>query len=199
MLLAQERGVAHHWLTGRPAQPVLWLALLASDAPEQPPSVPAARRLQLWTDGTGFTGDVRCGLPLPLPSESFGSVVVQHLCEGDPGALIEESVRVLAPGGRLLMFTLNPLSPYRFRWSGHAIGAREVGHWQERLRQLGLHLPPASEQYLGPVWRTSPHGGPGLSSNRLRAVCVLDAEKRAVAIIPPTSVRRAWNAGAAPA
>jgi SAM-dependent methyltransferase len=194
-LLAAETVAAGQWLTLRPAQPALWL----SPTPARPPVVlhGFSRQLWLWRHPDGFSGDLRCELPLPLPSEAFGSIVVQHVPEaGSATDLLGECARVLAPGGRLRLYTLNPLSPYRWRWRGVALRVRDAASWQGALRQAGLHPLAAGAGYQGPLLRGTAMA-PHLSSNRFRAVCVLEAEKRVAALIPPAPARRRWNTGAA--
>ncbi|WP_225562448.1 class I SAM-dependent methyltransferase [Pseudoxanthomonas sp. PXM04] len=194
-LLAAETVAAGQWLTLRPAQPALWL----SPAPTRPPVVlhGFSRQLWLWRHPDGFSGDLRCELPLPLPSEAFGSIVVQHVPEaGSATDLLGECARVLAPGGRLRLYTLNPLSPYRWRWRGAALRVRDAASWQGALRQAGLHPLAAGAGYQGPLLRGTAMA-PHLSFNRFRAVCVLEAEKRVAALIPPAPARRRWNTGAA--
>lgn len=197
-LLAAELATAGLWLARRPTQPALWLT--PAPAP-QPPVVlhGFSRQLWLWRHPRGFSGDLRCGLPLPLPSEAFGSIVIQHAVEG-PAApdLLGECARTLAPGGRLRLYVLNPVSPYQLRWRGTALQVRDIAGWQAALRRAGLHPVAAEATYLGPVLRGTASASPP-SSNRLRAVCVLEAEKRVAALIPPAPARRHWNTGAAPA
>ena len=199
-LLALEAQAASHWLERRPAQPALWLTAAAEPLPP-PAGNGFSRRLWLYRQGTQLRGDVQCALPLPLPSETFGSVVVQHACDDGSQDLLSECARILAPGGRLWLLTLNPMSPYRLRWRGSDLRVRDGGAWHERLRQVGLHPQDDEETYLGPRWRGLRHtdATTRLTHQRLRAVRVLEAEKRVVALIPPANARRAWNAGAAPA
>ena len=66
-------------------------------------------------------------LPLPLANESMATIVVQHAAAGGrrSAALFDECARVLLPGGRLWLFALNPLSPYRWRWNGNHLSASE--------------------------------------------------------------------------
>lgn len=195
-LLAAETVAAGQWLTLRPAQPALWLSPAATP---RPPLVlhGFSRQLWLWRHPDGFSGDLRCELPLPLPSEAFGSIVVQHVPEaGGATDLLGECARVLAPGGRLRLYTLNPVSPYRWCWRGAALRVRDATGWQAALRQAGLSPLPSGVGYHGPMLRGAAMA-PHLSSNRLRAVCVLEAEKRVAALIPPAPARRRWNTGAA--
>src|SRR3546814_13939965 len=92
---------------------------------QRPPK--STRTCTLCPYTTLFLSAARCRLPLPLASESIGVVVLQHVAA--PGRsrreLFEECARVLAPGGRLWVFALNPLAPYRWRWRGTGLGASE--------------------------------------------------------------------------
>ena len=74
-ILGSEEDVVLHALGDRPGLPWLWLGPLPRALPEG-----AGRGLYLHPAGEGrWSGPVACGLPLPLPSESFGSVVLQHV------------------------------------------------------------------------------------------------------------------------
>lgn len=196
-LLAAEQALIGAAMASRPAQqPWLWLAPLQALAPgsfELP-----RRTLALHRQGDGFSGSLRCGLPLPLPNESIGNLVLQHALDDGVDGLLDESARVLEPGGRLWLFTLNPWSPYRARWRHSGLVARDPQAWRRTLRGLGLQPRADGTGYLGPIWRmASDPAKPG--SSRLRAVCLLVFEKRSAALIPPAPVTRQWQAGATPA
>lgn len=162
----------------RPGQPWLWLA-----AGEAPPTV-AAHGLALHVDGMRLEGAVRCALPLPIASESMGTVVLQHAGDvsADPAALVAECVRVLLPGGRLWLLALNPLGPYRWHWSGKGVRGWEPVSWRRRLRSAGL-VPEVVSQGVGPRWGIAP--SPGLQDGAgLRAAFLLRAEKRVSPLTP---------------
>lgn len=183
IVLDSEEALVRQALGDRPGMPWLWCGPVARAAPEG-----AGRGLYLCRSGTGrWTGPVTCGLPLPLPSESFGAVVLQHVARptGDDGPLLlEEASRLLVNGGRLWLLVLNPLAPYRWRWRGSGFSASEPLSWRRRLRRAGLVPEPVS-QGLGPAWSLQaspePQQGPGL-----RAAYLLRAEKR---VLPLTPVR----------
>lgn len=190
-LLAAEGAQIGELLDQRAPRPWLWLA---------PPAVPVppeglGRGLFLNAAGMEFAGQVRCQLPLPLPTEAFGTVIVQHVVEGHDAGLLEECGRILEPGGRLWLFVLNPWSPYRARWRHSGLDVRHPLGWSTRLQAAGLTLE-APQRHLGPIWR--PQSGRMAPGSGLRAVCVLEAEKRAAALIPPNSAVT-WRSGAAPA
>ena len=177
-LLDSELDSVRAALGERPGQPWLWLSPAPPDA-----DVPGCG-LRLGPEGEAWGGSVRCTLPWPLANESVAVVVLQHV--GQRGscaaALLQECARVLVPGGRLALFCLNPLSPYRWRWSGQRLPAAEPMPWRRRLRAAGLQ-PDAVSNGLGPRWQVdiAPElqHGPGL-----RAAWLLRAEKRSVPLTP---------------
>jgi SAM-dependent methyltransferase len=193
-LLAVEQPWVAAALKARAPQTWLWLGPVTMDL-----SMNASPRgVQLHRQPPGFSGSVRCDLPLPLPTEAIGAVVLQHALETGRDDLLEECARVLEPGGRLWLFALNPWSPYRARWHGLDLVIHDAVGWRERLRATGLQLVGREICYLGPVWRAKSGTG-GRAPDRLRAVCLLEAEKRVAALIPPSPVKRPWRTDAAPA
>lgn len=177
-LLESEHDAIAGALAERPAQHWLWLAPLPQPRPE------GGRGLALYPRGARFGGDVSCSLPLPLPSETFGTIVLQHVAApGAPGsALLEEVERLLEPGGRVLLFALNPLSPYRWRWRGHGLRAAEPLSWRRLLRRAGLESVAVSEG-MGPRWEpvADPRRQEGVG---LRAAYLLRADKRSLPLTP---------------
>jgi len=177
-ILDSEQATVEQALAERPALPWLWLAPVAL------PFAPEGRGVTLTTAGRGWTGALVCDLPLPLPSEAFGTVALQHVAGDRDRAegVLAEAARILVPGGRLWLFALNPLAPYRWRWRGLGLRAAEPVTWRKRLRAAGLQPDPVS-QGLGPSWKVrvsaQPQNGPGL-----RASYVIRAEKRTLPLTP---------------
>jgi len=180
-LLSSERGALVQCLNTRPGRPWLWLS---------PPHVerPAieGRGLHLLRTRPGhWRGDAICALPLPLPSEVFSSIVVQHVLRLDAPESVDEVsefTRLLTPGGVLWLFALNPLSPYRWHWRGSGLEAAEPGSWRRQLRRAGLAAETASRG-LGPSWRQEVDGSQQDSAG-LRAAYLLRAEKRQWPLTP---------------
>jgi len=197
-LLAAEQKVIRGALISRPAQlPWLWMPPVApASAPDETGLPPRSLLLHPW--GERYAGSLQCGLPLPLPNESIGNLILQHALDDGREGLLEECARVLAPGGRLWLFVLNRWSPYRARWRSSGLQARDVQDWRRQLRLLGLQPCGGEVSYLGPLWRTAA-GSQVQAPGRLRAVCLLEVEKRTASLIPPAPVARQWRAGAAPA
>lgn len=193
-MLASEAGCIGEALRQRPGQPSLWLGPASMALPGQMGGA-AVLRLH-WAEGATLGGGLRCTLPLPVASESCAIVVVQHAGDAgcDPRALLEEGARVLLPGGWLWLLALNPITPYRLRWRGHALRAREPVTWRRLLRNAGL-LPEAISQGLGPSWNVTPV--PRLQAGvGLRAAFLLRAEKRRWPLTPlPTPRVLGWQAG----
>lgn len=195
-MLAGERRWLAGQLASRPARPWLWIA-----PTERPPTdVPAPRGLWLQREGEGYAGTLRCGLPLPVPNDSLGDVVLQHPQVRGASALLAESARVLVDGGRLWLFLGNPWSPYRLH--RRSLPVSPVTPWQQCLRGHGLQVGPP--RFIGPCWRLpSPDADDaafwrddGRTGSLLRACCVVVAEKR---VVPATPTPVAWRHGAAPA
>ncbi len=142
----------------------------------------------------GFSGSLRCRVPLPMASESFGDVAVlfPETLGHEARGLFEECARVLLPGGRLWLCALNPFSPYRQRWRGTGLHAHPVSRWRARLRAAGLNDADGGHALrFGPGWRV----GPGRDGARLGAVRMLVMEKRVAALISPARVEPArWPA-----
>lgn len=109
--------------------------------------------LRLHGDGEQFDGDLRCeGWRLPVSDDSMSLVYVLHAldCQEDPGALLAEIARVLAPEGMLVLVGLNPFSPWLLHWIGRGPRLRAAGPMRARIAQHGLQV--YRRTGLGPVW-----------------------------------------------
>jgi len=192
-LVAVEEAAMLRVLAGCPAAAWAWLGVDGAPAPEV-----GGRGLILRRSGMGFHGALRCRLPLPVASEAFGAVLLQHALDDDVTIepLLDECARVLAPGGTLWLAVLNPWSPYRLRWARTGLRAFDPGVWQSALRRVGFAADTVSLQWLGPHWRVA-HGEVGVgASDRLRAGVALTVNKRVHALIPPKPLRGLrWQAG----
>lgn len=185
-VLASEDVAVGRVMAMCPALPWLWIGASAATAPVAP------RGIRLHRSRDGFSGDLRCRLPLPLASECFGAIFVQHaLDDGHQAqAVLDECARLLAPGGRLWLATLNPWSPYRIRWTRAGLRAKGAGAWQSGLRQAGFSSVSTRVQWLGPRWHPrAEESGIGFS-DRFRSVLALSAGKQVQGLIAPTAVRQ---------
>lgn len=194
-LLAAESGAVDRVLAACPALPWVWIG-----APAVPPPPPGLRGLLLRRGDDGLLGDLRCRLPLPLASETFGAVLLQHALDEhcDIAAVLGECARIVAPGGTLWLAALNPWTPYRLRWARSGLRARDPGRWQVQLRRAGFAIDSVRLQWLGPHWRIG-HGAAGVGArDRLRAGLALSVSKRTRGVIPGAPLRQLrWQAGGA--
>ena len=188
-VLDSEDEIVRKAAAERPGQP--WLRLM----PVEGLAPLGDRELPFHVADGAFHGPVRCALPLPFASDSMGTAVLQHVADGAvlPSALLEEVARVLVPGGRLWLLTLNPLAPYRMRWLRQGPTASEPVRWRRRLRAAGLE-PEAVSQGVGPRWNPIPNDALQQGAG-MRAAFLLRAEKRVVPLIPirPRPVVRLSN------
>lgn len=180
-VLDSEAAAIRQAAAQRPGQPWLWLS--AGTVPAEA----EGHGLGLRANRGRLDGPLRCALPLPLASEAVGTIIVQHLGDilADTDDLFSECQRILVPGGCLWLFALNPLAPYRWRWTRQGPMAREPVTWRRRLRDAGLR-PEAVSHGVGPRWRIEPavdlqHGA------GLRAAFLLRAEKRLTPLTPVRS------------
>ncbi|PJK04740.1 hypothetical protein CO612_05570 [Lysobacteraceae bacterium NML71-0210] len=186
MLLASETGLLAQALEARPGLP--WLVFSAA---ARPAGISAPLGVWLSPRRQGWGGDWYCPQDvLPLQSESIATIVVQHV--GSPASALpwlSECARVLLPGGRLWLFALNPLSPYRRHWLGVDVHAHEPFSWRRSLRRAQLQTD-ALTLGLGARWHPQvdarlQHGA------GIRAAYVLQAEKRRIPLtrIPARGLR----------
>lgn len=182
-----ERQALEPALASHPVTPWLWIAPTPSwhEAVELP-----GQGMRLYRTARGYTGDVTCALPLPFPSESVNAIVLQHVTARDAEQLIAECERVLMPGGRLWLSTLNPFSPFRRQWRHHGLVVRTPQRLRHTLEQAGLACD--ALDWLGPMWRDQAPGRRSVAA--LRAACLFSAEKRTLALPgpKPLPVRR-WH------
>ena len=182
-----ERKALEPVLASHPLNPWLWIA--PTPAWLEDAALPG-QGVRLHRSVGGYTGDVTCALPLPFQDESLNAIVLQHVTARDAEQLIGECARVLMPGGRLWLSTLNPFSPYRSQWRRHGLVVRTPQRLRHSLERAGLACDELA--WLGPMWRDrAPERG---SIAALRAACLFTAEKRTLALPGPTPLPvRRWH------
>ena len=139
----------------------------------------------------GLAGDVVCAVDaLPWEDEAFELVVVQHV--GDvlarPDELLDELTRVLAPGGALLWFGLNPLSPWTLwlHWRAReGLPLPRAMHADSLRRRLHGKLTPGVVQTIGSCWPSRPPAHkPAALLAPLRAAWMLVATRQRAVLTP---------------
>lgn len=148
--------------------------------------------VRLHVRAAGLAGDVVCAAgALPWEDAAFQLVVAQHAGDmsSDADGLVDELARVLAPGGVLLWFGLNPWSPWNawVRWRfrrDHAL-ARTQHADPARRRLLRQRLAPAALEYLGPCWpQRAERAAPPRLLAPLRGAYLITATKQRAMPIP---------------
>jgi SAM-dependent methyltransferase len=188
-LLAAERA----WLYAQAAAPALHARLLIGPAP----FAVADGWIGLHLSGAQRVGGALSGVltELPLVDGACERVVLHHVLEElpAPSAMLKECVRVLRPGGKLLLFGLEPLSLWhpwlrtatgrggrrlRLRWSGR-LGAALERCGLEGVRRCSI----------GPRWpnalalEDAGTAHQGLAAV-FRATFVLEATRSSSCVIP---------------
>jgi SAM-dependent methyltransferase len=180
----------------------LLLSAAAQDRPPNPPYLGQWVTLRL-AQGR-LQGDVRASAtePLPFVDQAFDLVLLRHALE--PASLsLDEIVRVLAPGGVLVLTGVNPLSGWTPWWlwqtrgsASHAISPlqlvarlRRADLQVERVQRVGQLLPLAT-------------GGNSEASGLFGGGYVLVARKKGPMSVPtrlrPKPVTTPVRAGLAP-
>lgn len=185
LLYELEQQLLLPQLASLPSQPWLWVA-------PSPRWLEGAaligRGLRLHPEGGGYAGEARCALPLPLPNESVYTIVLQHVTASNAAQLLAECERVLMPGGRLFLSSLNPFSPYRTQWRRHGMVVRTPQRLRQLIDRVGLAC--GDTRYIGPMWPAGSARSGSLAP--LRAACLFSAEKRTFALPGPTPLKVRW-------
>jgi SAM-dependent methyltransferase len=144
----------------------LLLSAAEGDGPPNPPYL--GQWVTLRLAGERFRGDVcaRADEPLPFADEAFDLILLRHALELAPLSL-DEIVRVLAPGGLLVLTGMIPLSGWTPWWLWRTRGStaharspmqlaarlRRAEVQVERVQRVGQWLPLASAvRGSGPGW-----------------------------------------------
>lgn len=157
--------------------------------------------VRVHAEGDRLAGDAVCAPDaLPWEDEAFRLIVVQHVADVLPAeGLVDELARLLAPGGVLLWFGLNPWSPWLAWLHWRARRGLPLPHPSQadfaRRRLLRRQLAPVSVDYLGACW---PQRGTASALHdlrlltRLRGAYLLTASKQRAVLTPlrPRLVRQ---------
>ncbi|WP_225737429.1 methyltransferase domain-containing protein [Dyella acidiphila] len=180
----------------------LLLSAAAQDVPPNPPYLGQWVTLRL-VQGR-LQGDVQASAsePLPFVDRAFDLILLRHAFE--PGSLsLDEVIRVLAPGGMLVLTGINPLSGWTpwWLWQTRGSAARAATPFQlaARLRRADLQI--ERVQRVGRALPLAPNGH-GEHAALLGGGYVLVARKQGPMNVPtrlrPKPVTTPVGAGLAP-
>ncbi|MBB6185812.1 methyltransferase domain-containing protein [Rhodanobacter sp. MP7CTX1] len=141
----------------------------ANDAP------PARLMFSCWTrlrvDEGRYRGDLQAATdePLPFLDDAFELVMLRHALEvvAEPSAVLADAIRVLAPGGVLVLTGVHPLSGWAPWFYWRARGTRPVLQLPLRLMQVmqGAGLDIERVRRVGRIFpRTTAAGPEGISA-----------------------------------
>jgi SAM-dependent methyltransferase len=180
----------------------LLLSAASQDAPPNPPYLGHWVTLRL-AQGQ-FQGDIQASAsePLPFVDRAFDLILLRHALE--PASLsLDEIVRVLAPGGMLVLTGINPLSGWTPWWLWHTRGSQSHAtspiQLAARLRRADLQI--ERVQRVGRALPT-PSNGQGDVPTLLGGGYVMVARKQGPMNVPtrlrPKPVTTPVRAGLAP-
>ncbi len=205
-LLREELGCVGPHAARRPAGRALVLQACAANRSLRVDTRHlAALRVHVQQGRLG--GDVACAADaLPWEDDAFQLVVAQHVGDALPptSAVIDELARVLAPGGVLLWYGLNPWSPWLawVHWRARrGMPLPQARHIESVRRQMSnRQLTPGATGYLGACWaqlEASPDRYPARLLAPLRRAYLLTASKQRAVLTPlrPLMARERGLAG----
>lgn len=139
----------------------LWISAAPEDRPEPLPLLGCWTRLGL-RDRRQYQGDVLASSeePLPFVDDAFELVVLRHALEVvvDPQAWLRDVLRVLAPGGLLMITGIHPLSAWAPWFCWRTRRSHGTPRWplslQSSLQQAGMEI--ERMQRVGTVWPAVP-------------------------------------------
>lgn len=150
---------------------------------------------QLHLSGDQFEGDAQCSpTQLPWERDSVQLIIVRHVidCLGEDSGFESEIARILAPGGKLLVFGFNALSPWRI-WCGRQRRRGKIvprcGSASRLRRTLGrFDITSTVSDFVGGAWPSNAVDARASNMSRQgarwRAAWLLAAHKQRVPIRP---------------
>lgn len=204
LLMEEARGLAPE-IQRCTGQHGLLVSASAADLPPALPMLSCWTRLQ-WVGGR-YEGDLhgRTDESMPFVDDAFELVILRHALETAslPQALLNEAIRVLSPGGLMVLSGVHPLSLWTpwLAWRGRRQSLRlhmpiQLGEW---LRRSAMQV--QQVRRVGSPW---PGSGdfPAMAGEAIGGGYLLLARKRRQAVTPlrlvPRALRAPADAGLAP-
>ncbi|WP_254424563.1 methyltransferase domain-containing protein [Rhodanobacter sp. C05] len=183
--------------------------LLSATVNDAPPALPLLGNwTRLWVSNHRYRGDLRATAdePLPFIDDAFELVLLRHALEvvAAPTAVLAEAVRVLAPGGVLVVTGVHPLSGWApwfwWRTRGRQRALQVPLRLSHGLQQAGLEIERA--QRVGQTWPVGTATPGPTGANVWGGGYVLIARKRRRMVTPlrikPVPVRVPANSRLSP-
>ena len=184
-LAAAERGVLSAGLRACAGSHALQLGAFEADPPPSLPLLPHWVRLHLGRGDCGGDLSLDAAMPLPFADESLDLIWLKHALDrsAHPAQLLATVIRLLAPGGTLVISGLHPVSGWA-AWSRYGLGegGRLQAPWLLRLALRLSGLPVSGHWRQGSCWPRA--RGDQRRRNRLGGVYVLVARKERAQILP---------------
>ncbi|MHC1481141.1 class I SAM-dependent methyltransferase [Frateuria aurantia] len=184
-LAAAERAVMAARIRSCAGPHALHLTAFADDAPPSLPLLPHWVSLQITASGCHGELRLDAAMPLPFIEESFDVIWLKHALDRHPhpAQLLASSVRLLAPGGTLLVSGLHPFGGWApWWWLRGGAGTQLHAPW---LLQLALRLsglPVFGQWRQGSSWPRA--GADQERRNRLGGAYMLIVKKERAQILP---------------
>lgn len=184
-LAVAERGVVSAGLRSCAGSHALQLGAFEADPPPSLPLLPHWVCLHLDRDGCRGDLSLDAAAPLPFADESLDLVWLKHALDrsSHPAQLLATVIRLLAPGGTLVVSGLHPVSGWA-AWSRYGLGegGRLQAPWLLRLALRLSGMPVSDHWRQGSCWPRA--RGDQQRRNRLGGVYVLVARKERAQILP---------------
>lgn len=157
---------------------------------DSPPSLPMLGCwVRLYLDEGRYAGDLHAAAdePMPFVDDAFDLVLLRHALEVSPAAsnLLTDAIRVLAPGGVLVLAGVHPASSWSpwLRWQtrGRSLRLQWPLQLRRMLRHEGLRIELA--QRVGRGWPGLPPSS-SVSASTWGGGYVLIARKQRRLVIP---------------
>ena len=170
--------------------PALSISALALDSRERGLST-HRQLIRMHLDGNELAGDLRCSFaPLPFENGCMQLIIARHVFDavGSGSGLHDELMRILAPGGLMLLFGFNPLSSWRLWWLRQSLQGMPMPDWntaaQMRRSLICADRMSSQRDYLGGAWPAS-DGAPTQTPGRpWHGVWTISARKERATVRP---------------
>ncbi len=145
-----------------------------------------------------IAGDLECAADsLPFEDDCMQVIVVRHLYDHASATTQtgEELMRILAPGGLMILYDFNPLSSWRIWWLHQSLQGMSAPNWSanDKVRRTIASGGQVSirRDYLGGSWPLPQSASQRETGRRWHGVCCVEIRKeREASRLLPLAARR---------